>query len=653
MAATDALANCVTLPPSEFLGDPNTCVAGRVVILRGPIQLRPRAESAQSTATKGGAKGKKGKKGKATKSTEPEERVKTEIHILGGNSAAEILFGDAWAANATELPNNMELGKVYRVLGAKYIAKPPEYSTSRLAYFIRFEGRFGTQIKVAECRDNPWADAPLFHPLADIENLSRVASRMQMCIAGLVTWQPGLVDRDTKHGPGKVCNAVVKQGDHDIRFSFWRDHGVALAEVPVGEVRAFLQVNIVQDRGSWECRATEATQIVPCPKDVEAAIKGITDQEAPGTSLTKQMSIDYDRAPTRAITLSALAGIIAPKGSRDLPGVFELHNVAVLGVSAVLGDGSFQMQCCAECFQRVEPGASCTEHPMADVKPRWIFSLELADGGTSLAAMLYNDAASGLAFLPTTGNHDAPQVKQRIISAFRASPWSCRLVLRPDLLKDSNYVEIKKIAQTLTAEGVVETYGHKKMPCVPGFGRPGCPMARCSDVQYDAAFGSLRCHGVDAVAVRILVKVEAHTEGVDPDIATPDPTNKGLRVSRKVTCVLSPDNGAQYTIVTSGVISAVQWLLTAAPGTTFFVTATATTAGSTMEFRTLAVMDVAPIGATAFATHMREALAQTAVVNVVFTPSRNTPQSRKRTVDEAAEEDSRPDASFSRRRQSP
>ena len=89
-----------------------------------------------------------------------EERVKSEIHLLGGDTADEILFGEAWAQNARDLGRHLEQGKVYRIGGAKYVAKPPEYSTSRLEYFIRFEGRFGTQIKIEECTVSPWADAP-------------------------------------------------------------------------------------------------------------------------------------------------------------------------------------------------------------------------------------------------------------------------------------------------------------------------------------------------------------------------------------------------------------------------------------------------------------------------------------------------------------
>ena len=641
-----ALARHVTLPPSEYQGDPNTCVAGRVVILRGPITLRQResatgSQPAASTpaATQPACKGK-GKKGgkKPQGKGKQEERVKSELHVLGGDTADEVLFGDGWANNARELVSHLELGKCYRIAGTKYMAKPPEYSTSRLAYFIRFEGAFGTQILIEEVTVSPWVDVPLFHPFADIKALTRVGSKLQTCIAGIIQYQPGLIDRDTKFGPSQVCNAVLKQGNHDIRCSFWREQGAALADLPVGTVTALLQINVVQNGGSWECRATESTQLMLCPESLKQDILANTDLDSAGVSLTKHTSIDYDTVSTTSVTLSALAAIISPKGSRDLGGVYEVHNCAILGVSAVLTSGTFKMIACKECFRQVQDmSAACNDHPDAGTASRWMFSLEIADGGCSLPAMLYHDQAATLAFLSDKVDSSDPAVKQQIVREFRAAPWSFRLIFKPDVNKDGNYLEIKKLTPTITSGGVVETYTHVNAPRALE-GRPGCPFACCSDVSFDPDFGIVRCHEVDAAAVRVLLKVEAHT-AEDKDIATADPTGLGLRVCRKVSCGLKAGDTTRYFLCTSGVISAVQWLLTAPAGTAFYVTATVRTSGDTLEFRAVAFVDVtATIGIVPFAAYMKDALASAATTLVEFTPSKATPQARKRAIDKAAEE---------------
>ena len=180
----------VILPPSEFRGTPNTSVAGRIVIRRGPFNLNRREQAPTQSVSKGG----KGKHGKRSASSEGNS--KTEIHVLGGTDASEVLFGEAWAENASTLAREVELGKLYIISGARYVAKAPEYSTSRLMYYLRFEGRFGTQIKISEWTENPRADIPLHHPLTDIAKLHRVSPRMQVCIAGVVTHQPGTVSRN-------------------------------------------------------------------------------------------------------------------------------------------------------------------------------------------------------------------------------------------------------------------------------------------------------------------------------------------------------------------------------------------------------------------------------------------------------------------------
>ena len=439
--------------------------------------------------------------------------------------------------------------------------------------------------------------------------------------------------------PAKFANAVIKQGSHDIRCSFWREKGAELASLEVGTVAALLQINIVQNGGSWECRATESTQLMTCPESVKQDILEKTDIDSHGVSLTKHASIDYDTVSTTSVTLSALAGILSPKGSRDLGGVYEVHNSAILGVAAVLSNGAFKMMGCKECFRQVQDmSAACPDHPNAGTAPRWMFSLEIADSECSTPAMLYHDQAATLPFLSNSVDSSDPAVKQRIVREFRAVPWSFRLVFKPDVNKDGNYLEIKKLTPTITSEGVVETYAHVKAPRVLE-GRPGCPFTCCSDVTFDAAFGIARCHDVDATAVRVLLKVEAHAPGVDSDIATPDATGLGLRVCRKVSCGLNAADTARYFLSASGVINAVQWILTAPAGAAFYVTATVRASGDTLEFRAVAFMDVtATIGIVPFAAYMKDALSSADTTLVEFTPSKATPQARKRAVDKVAEE---------------
>ena len=157
----------------------------------------------------------------------------------------------------------------------------------------------------------------------------------------VVSTQPGLTPRETKFGPSSVCNAVLKHGDHLIRCGFWRSHADALSQHAVGTPLALHQVNVYYRNGGWEVVATEATQIEVCPDNLRAQLLDATNLEERGVQLTQGVSMDYDVVNTTPATMSGLASVILASNPRQLVGVFEVHSLAVLGVTAVLADGMY------------------------------------------------------------------------------------------------------------------------------------------------------------------------------------------------------------------------------------------------------------------------------------------------------------------------
>ena len=57
--------------------------------------------------------------------------LKTEIHILGGDSIDEVLHLDAWYDGARQFADAVWVGKVYRLVGMKKMDSSPMYSTSK------------------------------------------------------------------------------------------------------------------------------------------------------------------------------------------------------------------------------------------------------------------------------------------------------------------------------------------------------------------------------------------------------------------------------------------------------------------------------------------------------------------------------------------
>ena len=620
----------MTLSPSEYTGESGTCVVGRVVVTRGPFapdSSRRDGESSTAATSGKGAKGKgknKGAKGK----DQGREMQKTEVHLLGGTGTDEVLYIEAWADGARQMAEALPKGQVFRVADAKMIAKAPIYSTSRLSYFLRFIPPLGVNTKISICTENPWADLPLHHPFVNFANLKRVQGSLRVSLVGIVSTQPGLVDRETKFGLSQVCNAVLKQGEHYIRCGFWRTHGQTLSQYAVAEKVALHQVNVYYKNGGWEVAASEATMIERCPDEAAAELEANTNLEEAGVALFQASRTDFATVKTTPATLSGLQSVISSHAMRDLGGDYEVHSLAVMGVSSVLPDSSFSMRACKKCKAQVkEEFPTCQKADCADsegLEDRWIFSLDLADQTGSTTAMLYHDSAHELSFLEA----EAPGVK--ITRAFKSQVWSARLIYKKNEGRNTNYLEIKKIERTITDEGLLSSFRLLPTPQVDS--QTGCPFALCSQVSFDGDLGMLTCADKTVSAARLLVRVVETTE--DDVVATPDPTNQGFRVCRRAQCCLASEanKNTEYEFKIAGPSGSVQWLMTAAPESTFLVTVTGR--GADKAFTVLSHLPVKTKDYQQYEAIMKQHIAHKGDVSVSHA-SADTPKKRLQTLVDA------------------
>ena len=176
-------------------------------------------------------------------------------------------------------------------------------------------GAAGVEVK----RDNPRQIFLCTTPSPTSRVLGKIDTSTRVCLLAVISYQPRLVSRDTKFGPGEVCNAVIWQGDHDIRCGFWRQ----VAKFPAGASMVLYQVNVFQGEHRWEVAATESTEIHKCPQELEAELLGKTDIEAAWTSLTNSVRTDYDTVKT--LLLSGRASVIQSRCLRQLDGVYEVQ----------------------------------------------------------------------------------------------------------------------------------------------------------------------------------------------------------------------------------------------------------------------------------------------------------------------------------------
>ena len=82
--------------------------------------------------------------------------------------------------------------------------------------------------------------------------------------------------------------------------------------------------------------------------------------------------------------------------------------------------------------------------------------------------MLYHDAATAITPSLLTGDGGELQNEMRIVCIFRATPWGCRIIYKRNEVKDTNYLEIKRMEPTLTTEGIVASFRMVPAPHVRG-----------------------------------------------------------------------------------------------------------------------------------------------------------------------------------------
>ena len=257
------------LKPSEYRGEKNTAVAGRIVILNQ--QELPTKQTGQGLGQP------KGKKGKGASTTQPQTVRKVEAHLAATTSPTEVLYIEAWGEIGDKLMQLCQVGDVVAIQGGTVQSVPAVYSTSKLHYHLRLKGTLGLNVVATKLTEHPWPDVPYVHPLVPLRTLSRVKDRQQICVAAVIIDNPGAIERQTKEKMAPVCNAIVQQGTTKVRCSFWHEHAEALAEVAVNQAVLLYQVLVTKRKTeeSWELQSWRGTSIRDCPPAMAELLSAI------------------------------------------------------------------------------------------------------------------------------------------------------------------------------------------------------------------------------------------------------------------------------------------------------------------------------------------------------------------------------------------
>ncbi|CAJ1348873.1 unnamed protein product [Effrenium voratum] len=488
-----------------------TAVAGRVVMLTEQ-EIKCKASAANAAAPKQG-KGGKGKK------TPDSATLKLEVHLAGAESVNEVLYVEAWG----------EQGDLISIAGATHIPAGQNYSTSRLPYHLRVKGTVGVNVIVQKLDALPWPNVPVLHPLVPLRSLDRVKERQQICVAVQIEENPGTVERDTAAGRVPVCNAVVQQEGTRVRCAFWREQAGMLAARGPGECVLLYQVLVEKKKeGSWELGSWRATQVLDCPPDKAAEIRGALRNAEDCRMLTEVPIRDWAHALVAAIVLGHL---------RQMNTVFKVWGLQVMGVSSVR-------------LMRMLPWSHA-----------WLCEPPLL----TLTANVPWCSTTTFSRRSCRHRTDTGDTRATLRDALRSTQWLCKLTFRENDHQQVLELECRHLEPFLDAEDL-SRFMQALPRCALG---KGCPVASLDVLQVDNDLGLLRAGLLDASTARVLVAFN-DVQLPDEEALQQDPQSaSAMRVKRSVDCLLAPAQQGEPVrakLRAAGPASGVNWILRGRPG---------------------------------------------------------------------------------------
>jgi hypothetical protein len=524
-----------------------------------------RKQTIKPKENKGKGKGKGKTKGDTTK---------VEIHLSGGDTVAEVLYAEAWGEAALSLERAWTEGKCIFIQNADVVQSGPTYSTSRLPYYLRIKAPVGVRTLIREVTWEPWTQIPAGHPTLPLEALTRIEHQQQVCVKVIVVGHQEPVTRQTANGAIEVCNTMVQHGETQIRCAFWRSAAALLGAHKNGVALLMNQVVVKRKDGGWELTATDSTTLHVCNEEDTESLEYEMRRGGTPTCITRMARRDYSMCAAYPSSLSALVAAIVPGQMRKLANVYFIHNLQIMGISAVRQDSdAWFIHSCETCKRQIP----CEQHQDARGENRWLLKLQVADAHVKQEFILYHDQmqealpdlSSGLDSNIHAGDVQA-DYKIKIVQAMRSRPWSMKTTFRENEYSMSNELECRLLVPTVTDGGEV-------LDCCPTAPLPsvavgtGCPMASPAAITYDKELGIMKVNtDICASSVRMFLRVSKE-DLADDEACEQDPNSSGMRIKRLVNCALTDDAETKAVLSVAGPPSAVNWLTRALPGALFFV----------------------------------------------------------------------------------
>ena len=211
-------------------------------------------------------------------------KPKFEVFFVDGPGMKDVVLAEAWGPEASAIMQKFKNGCVHIISGYSVSHKGSSYSMGNRDAKLQLSMK--TIVKSAP-EDAKSQAIPSSLPLTKIADITLLRNPTLVCLTGIIKESQGLTERQTKLGPGKVCNFAIMEGEVDIRGGFWGSAGEDMASKELGSSARLdlVLVSIGSDGKSVELKALDSTRISAVSEEMHKQL-----QEGLATGTTKSLT---------------------------------------------------------------------------------------------------------------------------------------------------------------------------------------------------------------------------------------------------------------------------------------------------------------------------------------------------------------------------
>ena len=462
----------------------------------------------------------------------------TEIHLVCEAGSKGLIYIESWRDQAVRLNRDAATDSVIDLTGLRILpmGEKAQYQVSELDVFAQV---FQNVTIAPVAPENVPASLPAFLPHVDLDHVKDYMGKSQQ--VNVAAHFLDLETARTTTNGSRVAKAWLVSGTTRISISIWHECIPAAQKVTPGEVTFCTRLTLkAGPDNTVELNTSKASEFLAPPLLLGRQVMDGTPSLCT-TSLTTISHVytrtDYATEPAKLVTLASLAGTVVPGQARELSGLYVVHHVLVLGLAPLGSNEALYYEACETCKKKLDPGATCPDHPASGRNPWFLTNVTIADATTTATAKAIGkvvvDMIDAEASVAVPDSNDETPLLTHALDNARARPCNFKFVLARTQDGTKNLLEIVHATASIDLAGGTAASPQALVKTVPAT-VPGVVPTAVDQIQWISS-DSMKVAGVCPTIVQVFAQI-CDTGNENYAIAQ---EGNVARIKRKAVCCLS------------------------------------------------------------------------------------------------------------------